>query len=212
MAVAILLLVLVPAALVLTSAGTTSGQSEKRLTASSLASSYLDEVQALQSPVAPGGDNAPFNSNTDNSIVYDGYLGACGGSSQCVTWPSTPTGTGTTFPTQNVNSITYTITAAGGWCQEVKPSGTTTAWIQPGAYAHPVQTTYQPAGQTTAQTVNVYGYWVAVKVSWGPGNNANSGYVVQYGLLQTGANWPSLLALQGGINPASTPMCPTVLT
>ena len=216
MAVAILLIVLVPAALVLTSAGSSSGQSEHRLTASSIASSYVDEVQALQGPDAPGGYAPPFTDNTDNSIVYDAYLGDCGGITQCVSFPATPSGDGQTFPNQTVGSLTYSITAAGGYCEEVTQGSGVTEWVEPDSGGTAVLTTYQPAGQPQPTPLPTYAYWIAVKVSWGAtGANSEAGDVVQYARLvpTPNENWPDLSKLQGIVptGVGQTPMCPTSL-
>jgi len=210
MAIAILLLVLIPAALLVSSANASSGNSEHRLAAIGVASSYLDEVQALQGPTAPGGALAPFASAVE---PYDSYFGPCVGLSACVGWP-TATANSDPFSTKQVGSITYSITAAGGWCEEMN-SGNGTTWVQPTSGGTPVTVSLPPGSSQTS--ANVYGYWVAVKVTWGAGGR-QTGYVVQDAMLSgqaptgaaTVAGWPTLSILQQGLS-AATPMCPTGL-
>jgi len=219
MAVAILLLVMVPAALLLASANASSGEAQYRVTALSVASSYLDEIQALQSPVAPGSNAPPYDSDTDCGTsmnpaactVYAAYFGPCIGTTTCQQWPTGPSNSAFTFPTRQVGNITYDITAAGGWCQEMtNGAGTSAQWVEPGSLTTPVTATVLVNGVSTPGQ-NVYSFYVATKVSWGGSLSGNSGYVVQYAIIPTQHTWPNLSELTTGISTTSTPLCPTGL-
>lgn len=131
-------------------------------------------------------------------------------------WPATPSGNGQVFPTQTVGSITYSISAAGGYCQEMIEGNNVTAWVQPGGSGTPVLTVYDPAGATSPESLNTYAFWIGVQVRWGGGGNADSGDIVQYAVLPpppNASNWPDLSVLQGIVPTGmdATPMCPTSL-
>jgi len=196
MASAILLLVMVPAALLLASANSSSASAQYRVTALSVASGYLDEVQALQSVQAPGGDTAPFDADatctpTNTCTVYAAYFGSCLGTSSCQQWPSGPSNGNFSFPTRKVGNITYDITAAGGWCQDMtNGANTASQWVEPGSQSGAIQSYAFNDATGTYGLNNVYAFWVAVKVSWGGTLTGNAGYVVQYGLIPAESGWP----------------------
>ncbi len=207
MAIAILLLVLIPAALLLSSINASSGDVNHRLVALGIASSYIDEIQGLQSAVPPGGE-PPANPNYAGDVApYNGYFGSCtqSGTAGCVLpWPST-TVSGNFFPTQLVDGLTYSLQAAGGYCQLGTTNGVT-SWVEPGTPS----TNVQPTGSG----LNVYGFFIAVRVSWGNGSQNNQGSVTQIAPLLPpgGATWPTLAALNANISPGVTPGCPTNLS
>jgi len=215
-AVTILLLVLVPAALLITSINASSGSANHRVVALGVASSYVDEVQALQGNVPPNGRVPPY---TASIAPYNAYLNLCGGAGGCSTWP-VQSQNASPFPTDQVDGLTYKIAAAGGWCQEATATaGNKTSWIQPpasGGYTA-VQTTYAPPVGASS-TVNIYAYWIAVRVTWYAGSQ-NQGQVIQFAALippgpTVQAAWPTLgsLATNGVPTAANAALCPTSLS
>ncbi|HMD46750.1 MAG TPA: hypothetical protein VKG43_11350 [Acidimicrobiales bacterium] len=192
-AITILLLVLVPAALLITSINSSAGAADHRVVALGVASGYVDEIQGLQGNVPPGGAPPTSPSYNSSSVApYDAYLGNCGGTTSCTSWPAT-TQNGSQFPSQKVDGITYTITAAGGWCQEGTVNGVT-SWVQFPA-ASPVTTNYAPPVGAPSPA-NIYGYWIAVRVTWGEAQST-TGQIVQYAALlppsqSVSSGWPTL--------------------
>ncbi|HLN15972.1 MAG TPA: hypothetical protein VK277_04365 [Acidimicrobiales bacterium] len=223
-AITVLLLVLVPAALLLASINSTSGSTDHRIVALGIASSYADEIQGLQANQPPGGSLAPYNSASPAN--YAGYIGTCAmsGAGACTGWPSpNTTQNGDSFPTQTVDGIAYSITAAGGWCQLGVQGGTLTSgpavWSMPqvnGGSWTGVKTWYAPPNAGPTQ-VAVYGYWIGVRVSWDLGSTDVGGSVTEDVPLlppgqPVGSLWPTLGYMASSPpTPPTTPGCPAQL-
>ena len=198
----IFLLVLAPLLYLLARNNTSSSGDRFRVTALSLASSYVDEIQALQSTAPPSPPTGSVGSAQVNT-TYKRYLNISPLGSNATTWPAGPA-TGS-WQKDSVGSVTYTIEAVGGWCNESKTTG---KWGQGTSTNLPA---YKPSTTTTPPSPTAY--WVSVKVQWGSQSGSptqrGAGSIIQNVELTSQTGWPYTATgskLLGGKNPTECPL------
>jgi Tfp pilus assembly protein PilV len=169
-AITVLMVVLLPIAYLLSTTSKVGASNQNRLTAQSVAASWLDQERALaqQSSSSPP-------SNISGPV----------GSVSSPQWPSTPV-------TETVGTITYQIYVAGGWCAY---SGAGNAWTN-----GTVTTTTTGSSTPLSFFVAVKVAWGPDAAQPNPSSTGqNDGMVVEYSSLPTGAGW-QVQEASGGVS------------
>lgn len=216
-AIGLLMIVLAPLLILLANSNSSSGSARDRIAAYSVASSYVDLLQSMHA-VTPPSPPVLIKAGTPKRITpttkpttfvnveFQPYLNVIPkrtAAHQAPPWPAHPA-KGTSWPTQKVGGIPYTVEAAGGWCVQVTSGTTMGRWV---TGALPRFT----GGAATGGAIAPVAYWVAVKVSWGVGAHTGGGSVVQYAQLTAQASWP-YTATHPVKTPTYTPPAPSPST
>jgi type II secretory pathway pseudopilin PulG len=164
-AITVLMVILLPVAYLLSTTGKTQANNQNRLTAQSLAASWLQQEQTVAN-----------QSTTGAPAIYP----PTGTSS--TSWPIPGNPTNAPPPTtETVGSVGFDIYLSGGWCAY---AGANMPWTQGSA-----------STTSTSYAAPPLSYVVAVKVKWGPdkGNvnqiGLNDGQVVEYSSAPSQSGW-----------------------
>jgi hypothetical protein len=165
-AITVLMVVLLPIAYLLSTTGKVQASNQERLTAQSLAASWLEQERTVaeQSTSGPPATLFPPTGTTSTA------------------WPVPPNPTNALPPTsETVGSIAYDVYLAGGWCAY---AGANMPWTS--GSASTTSASYAAAPLS---------YFIAVKVKWGPARanvnqiGLNDGQVVEYSSIPSQSGW-----------------------
>jgi len=160
-AITVLMVILLPVAYLLSTTSKTQASNQYRLTAQSVAASWLQQEQT---------------SAEQSTTSQPSNISNPGGTGSAPTWPSTP-------GTETVGSIKYDIYLAGGWCAY---SGSGTAWSN--GNVQQINSADSPTPLSFFIAVKVA--WGPDAGNANPtATGENDGMVVEYSAVPSGSGW-----------------------